>query len=140
MCKTHKTEIIMHKNNPIMKIIHEVFAKEIANPYTVTAHAITLKFPDHNQAIIGAILTTAPLLQVPPFSIKKNYQHTFHYLHQHDHNPTNSESLTPFTLHSLADCRSYLDDLCRTCFNAQFNDFELTFPDGSTYLIVITSA
>ena len=124
----------MQTNNPILKIIYDTMQTEITNRINATPHSIQLTLPNEAKIIIGAIMTTAPLYIVPPFSIRTNKTHTYHFLHQS--NDTNQSSR--LTLLSMEDCRSYLDDVCQTLLNATFHDFEITFPDGSTYLILVT--
>ena len=121
-------------SNPVFNIIQSAFAAEIANDHQVTPHAITVKLPDNTRVIIGTILTTPSTHTVPPYPVRTDTEHSYHYLHQTS-NPTTAP--TPLTLQSIEDCRSYLEDVCRSMINAEFRDFEITFPDGSSYLIVL---
>lgn len=123
----------MPKTNPIIKTIAQVFQNEITNTYATTPHSITLTLPNEQTLIIGVILTTAPLHSSPAFKFGTTNTYTYHYQHQ-------PHTTTRLTLQSLEDCRSYIDDICHTMLNATFNDFEVTFPDGSAYLIMITPA
>ena len=132
----------MHTNNPVIKIIQTIFQTEIANPITNTAHSLTITLPDNQSVIIGAILTTAPLYKVPPFAIRTERPHTFHYdTYQSQIKTSHTQATNPrLTLLSLADCQSYLDDICHNLLNTTCRDLEITFPDGSKYLIVATTA
>lgn len=132
----------MHTNNPVIKIIQTAFQTEIANPITSTAHSLTITLPDNQQIIIGAILTTAPLYNIPPFPIRTDRPHTFHYdTHQSQIKISHPKATNShLTLLSLTDCQSYLDDICHNLFNATCRDSEITFPDGSKYLIMVTTA
>ncbi len=121
-------------SNPILNIIQSAFAAEISNDHQVTPHAITVELPDKTCIIIGTILTCPSTRTVPPYPIQTDAKHSYHYLHQAEHTTTDPQ---PFTLQSIEDCRSYVEDVCRTLINAEFHDFEMTFPDGSSYLIAI---
>lgn len=122
-------------SNPVLKIIQEAFATEISNDHQVTPHAIIVKLPDNTQVIIGVILTSPCIHAIAPYPVRTNVKHTYHYLHQQTKN--NTVQYSPFNLQSIEDCRSYVDDVCKTFVNAKFYDFEITFPDGSAYLVVI---
>ncbi len=125
-------------SNPILNIIQSAFAAEIANDHQITPHAIVVNLPNKKRIIIGVILTVPSTRTVAPYPLRTDKQHTYHYLHQFTNaTPTAPK---PFMLQSLEDCRSYIEDVCRTFFNADFHDFEITFPDGSTYLVVAAYA
>ena len=131
MYETHNQEVFMPTNSQILAIIRDTMQQEITNSIDITPHALRITFPNHTQAIVGVILTAAPTQQTP-HALKTTQTHTYHYLHQ---------TITqPFTLHSLEDCRCYIDDICKTMLNAKFHDFEITFSDGSRYLIMVTPA
>ena len=131
MYETHNQEVFMPTNSQILAIIHDTMQQEITNPVTRAPHALRLTFPDNKQAIIGIILTTAPLHQTAPYELKTAQAHTYHYLHQ--------ATKQPFTIRGIEDCRCYIEDICQTMLNAKFRDFEITFPDGSRYLIMVTA-
>ena len=128
----------MFTNNSILKIIYETLLTEIDNPLVLTPHTIGISLPNQNQITIGLILTSAPLHTSSSFSLRTNHSHTYHYLCQRDNDTQKKPK--PFTLCSIEDCQSYIDDLCKTIINANFNDFEITLPDGSSYLIMINTS
>lgn len=125
----------MSTNNPILAIIHDTMQKEITNAMDTTAHSIIVTLPDQSQVIIGAILISAPQQTVSPSPLRTQQQHSYHFQHQSD---TAQQTATPFTLQSVADCRSYVDDICQTMISAKFRDFEITLPDGSIYLVILS--
>ena len=126
----------MHTNQQIMQVFQKTMHLEITNPIKTTPHSICLELPNHQQVLIGIIMTTAPLHNSKPFTLATKCQHTYHYLHQNDY--TSAKQLTRFTLQSVEDCRAYIDDICQTLMNVKLNDCEITLHDGSTYLITIT--
>ena len=124
--------------NQILKILQSAISAETTNDYQITPHAITVNLPDQSQIIIGIILTKPSTHIRSKYHLRTKAQHTYHFLHQND--ATAQTTLKPFTLQSLEDCRSYVEDVCRTFINAQFRDYEISFPNGSAYLVVIAPA
>ena len=74
----------MHTNQQIMQVFQKTMHLEITNPIKTTPHSICLELPNHQQVLIGIIMTTAPLHNSKPFTLATKCQHTYHYLHQND--------------------------------------------------------
>ena len=123
--------------NPVIEAIYAAFKLEIGNQFFLTNNSIVVTFPDQSRAVISAPqVAPSPdsLNLVTPDIPPLNSTHTYHYLHQHDFNQQ-SESL--LNLQNLEDCRAYLDDVCQNLLSVPVHDFEITFPDGTIYLLTI---
>ena len=123
----------MHSISPVIQAIQSAFSNEIANDFQFTNHSLTVTLPNKKKLNIVVPLIVAPTqLLTQPFFRSSKMIHTYHYLHQ-------NEKILParLTLQSIEDCRSYVDDICQTMLNANMRDNEITFPDGSVYLIII---
>lgn len=121
-----------------MEAIQAAFKLEIANPFTTTATTLTVALSDGGHAVIGATLvspTVHTTSQTPSPST-----HTYHYRHQHDFDGADNQPMQRLLLRNIADCRSYLDDVCHTFLAGTWRDNEVTFPDGTVYLITIAAA
>lgn len=123
--------------NPVMEVIYAAFKLEIANQFFLTNNSLVVTFPDQTRAVISAPqVSPAPddLNHEPPVIPSLNDQHTFHYSHQHDFDDQTDKLLT---LQSLDDCRSYLDDICENLLSVPTRNCEVTFPNGTVYLITV---
>ncbi len=128
------------QNNPVMESIQAAFQMEIANQFTVKDDTLVLTLPDQSRLVIGANPITPTKHTQPNTPTAK---HTYHYVHQHDFGYGNADEHQPLQrllLRNMEDCRSYLDDVCQTLLDAAFHDFEITFPDGSAYLLTVDPA
>ncbi len=129
------------QTNPVIEAIQAAFQMEIANQFTTKDDTLVVTLPDGGHLTIGATPIT-PTAKQAPHQPATHSEHTYHYVHQHDFGYGNGDeqSLTRLLLRSEEDCRSYLDDVCHTFLDATFRDYEITFPDGSAYLLTVDPA
>ena len=113
--------------NPVLATIRAAFNAEIANPFTVHDHTITVDLPHGDPVAI----TVLPLSPSTPTTSRLKTTHTYHYTHQ--------DTPGRLVLHNLTELRAYQDDVCQTLLNARYRDGEVTFPDGTTYLLTTTA-
>ena len=124
------------QNNPVMEVIQTAFQMEIANEMTTTTEGLVVTLADHKRVLITTTPITTGITQPHP----KPDTHTYHYIHQHDFGYGQVDEIKTvkrLTLRNIEDCRSYLDDVCESFLNATNRDFEITFADGTAYLITI---
>lgn len=129
------------QTNPVTETIQAAFQMEIANQFTTKGDTLTLTLPDGGHLTIAATAVT-PTAHAKPHQTTTHDAHTYHYVHQHDFGYGNDEhqALERLLLRNMEDCRSYLDDVCHTFLDAKFHDFEITFPDGTAYLLTVEPA
>lgn len=118
-----------------MEAIHAAFRLEIANQFTTTDESLTVTLFNGTRAVIGAPQVT-PATTASPHPTFSHDTHTYHYTHQADGEKSHSR----LTLHNMEECRVYLDDVCHTFLNATIHDNEVVFPDGTAYLVTVTTA
>ena len=130
------------QNNPVIEAIYAAFQLEIANQFTLTDHALMVTLPDQNCIAIRAPQVTASATNTAPttdFHTTRD-AHTYHYIHQHNFTTDTKHPLPKLLLHNGEECRAYLDDICHTFLNATIRDNEITFPDSTTYLVMLDPA
>ncbi len=111
-------------NNPVIEAIYAAFKLEIANQFDLHDNILELTLPNQQRLMIAAPkVNTVPITD---YTIP-NDTHSYHY------KQTNKRLL----IHNIEECRAYLDDVCHNLLNVPVHDFELTFPDGTVYLITI---
>ena len=122
--------------NPVMEALYAAFQLEIANQFTFTKNALRITLPDQTYLIVRAyhVNPVASPAMTHSISVPK-HAHTYHFLHLHDFN--NAQDTDRLVLQSLEDCCAYIDDVCRNLLNATLRDLEVTFPDGTAYLITV---
>lgn len=128
MCDTHQQGGKSMSTNPVIETIYAAFKIEIANQFTLDEATITLTLPNQSRVEITAPrvdATTTPHTNQTPII---NAAHTYHYTQQNGR----------LLLHNLEECRVYLDDVCQTFLNATIRDNEVTFPDNTAYLVMVT--
>ena len=132
--------------NPVIEAVQAAFNLEIANQFTVTDNTLTITLPDHTRLLITAEPVSTPGTPTPAAphqSATSPDTHTYHYLHQHDFDSGATDARPPLgrlLLHNLAECQAYLDDVCHSFLVANIRDNEITFPDGTAYLMTINYA
>ena len=126
----------MRARNPVMEVIYTAFQLEIDNDFVFNQNCLTVNLPNQKQIMISApqISTTDRPFSQPLISPNK---HTYHYQYHLKHSDTTQPNPRLF-LHNLEECRVYLDDICNTFLTARVHDFEITFPDGTVYLLMVS--
>lgn len=122
----------MPNNNPVMEAIQAAFKIEVANQFTTTSNSIIVTLSNKEHVRIEA-------LPIPVVQHRETDQQNYCTVQQHSYHYNQMPQPHSVVLQNIEDCRSYLDDVCHTLINATFHDFEVTIPDGRTYLITITA-
>lgn len=112
-------------NNPVIEAIYAAFKLEIANQFVLNHDTLELTLPGQSRLIIAAH-------KVNP-ATNNSHQATLTNTHTYHYTQTDQRLL----LHNIEECRAYLDDVCHNLLDVPVHDFEITFPDGTVYLITI---
>ncbi|MCQ2381845.1 MAG: hypothetical protein MJ054_00915 [Clostridia bacterium] len=123
--------------NPVIEVIYAAFKLELANDFFLENNKLFITLKNKHRVVITApqVSSTTALSQDTVPTTKNT--HTYHYIHQDDFVEEKRPSGL-LLLNNIEECYAYIDDICQNLLNVPVRNFEVTFPDGTIYLIKIT--